>query len=204
MFKGRQNLMKTKASILGVALLSAGLLAILPDTAQAQRRGGGGRGFGGGYGGYGGYNRGYGSYGGYGGYNRGYGGYGGNYGRGYGYGNGGYYGGRNSYYYEPDNVYVEPSQPAVAAPSNNSSMIRVRVPDPNAKVTIDGQPTGQNGMVRTFQTPPLEPGYQYSYEVRAEIPGQGVQRRSVMFGAGQNVDVDFTNSAGSQSTDSDS
>ena len=194
--------MKTKASILGVALLSAGLLAIWPDTADAQRRGGGGRGFGGGYGGgYGGYGRGY---GGYGGYNRGYGGYGANYGRGSyggGYGNGGYYGDypRNSYYYEPDTVYAEPSQPAVAAPSNNTSMIRVRVANPNAKVTIDGQPTGQNGMVRTFQTPPLEPGYQYSYEVRAEIPGQGVQRRSVMFSAGQNVDVDFTSSARSDS-----
>src|SRR4051794_18619238 len=90
MFKGRQNLMKTKASILGIALLSAGLLALVPDTAEAQRRGGGGgRGFGGGYGGGygGGFNRGYGGYGGYGGYNRGYGGYGGNYGRGYGYGN---------------------------------------------------------------------------------------------------------------------
>lgn len=195
--------MKTKASILGVALLSVSLLTLWPDTAEAQRRGGGGGGRGGGFYG-GGFNRGYGGYGGYGG---------GYYGRGYGYGNGyygpgyrsGYYSNypRNSYYYEPDAVYVEPSQPAASAPSN-SSMIRVRVSDPNARVTIDGQPTGQNGTVRTFQTPPLEPGFQYSYEVRAEIPGQGVQRRSVMFSAGQNVDVDFTNSAGAASSDSDS
>ena len=99
--------------IMCLAALAAVFVLAATDTAQAQRRGGGGRGgWEGGRGwdgGYGGWN------GGYGGWNRGYG-----YGSGYGYGypySGGYYGGYNPYrnyrygygYPTTDSYYTYPS-----------------------------------------------------------------------------------------------
>src|SRR5688572_9156191 len=93
--------MKALTSFVGVALLAAGLMAAVPSTADAQRRGGGGGwGIGVGPGGV------YGGYGNYGNYPGGY--YGGNrYNDGRYYGNNfGYYPGnrvyRDSYYYPQD------------------------------------------------------------------------------------------------------
>lgn len=160
-------------------------------------RGGGGfhgAGFGGYHGGYGGYGRGYGGYGRggyYGGYGRGfYGGYGGwGYGLGgYGYGGYGYptFSGYGSYPYY-DNGLADPAssnfydavpaapagpQPQYTNSEDNTAHVRVVVPDPNAVVKVDGQPTESGGTVRNFQSPPLSPG-NYSYEVKATWNANG-------------------------------
>ncbi len=51
----------------------------------------------------------------------------------------------------------------------NSLLLNVRVPA-DAVVYINGQRSGQTGTMRTFSTSDLEPGLNYTYEIRAEIP----------------------------------
>src|SRR5579864_4412536 len=45
--------------------------------------------------------------------------------------------------------------------------LRVLVPSKDAKLTIEGKPTKQTGVSRLFTSPPLEPGWDYSYTVTA-------------------------------------
>jgi len=163
--------------------------------------GGGGRGYsGGGYrGGYGGggYRGGYG----YGGYGRGYGygyGWGGFYpgfGIGYGYGYPGYgysdYPVYNSYaptYYTTPMVYSSPAyvtpgvvnnadvttqQSAYFNPAQaNLATVEVRVPA-DATLWIEGAKTKQTGDDRIFESPPLEQGKTYTYDIKAEFMRDG-------------------------------
>jgi len=179
----------------------------------------GGLGYGGlGYGGLGYGRAGYGGYGyGYPYYGSGYGGVLGrsyyNYG-GYGYGYPTYYGsGYNypNYFTTPSYGYTYSAPAAVAVPSTsyqslypsttsvvttaaNAAQIDVRVP-PDAHVWFDNQEMAQNvGTVRTFNSPPLEPGSDYQYTIRAmwNQNGQMVQQsRNVVIHAGEHVTVDF-------------
>lgn len=199
--------------------MGAGLFLMLPDEAQAQRRGGGYPGGGGGYrgGGYsgGGYRGGSGNnnwlnyvpgFNNYGYGNRYYGnnyyrdGYYGGYDRGF-YSTPGYSGTTNYSYYPPTESYSYPAQTYSAAPAystvdpGRTAMIEIHVADPNATVQIDGQTMASSGMVRTFTTPPIEPGYNYQHQVRMQSPNGGMQERTVTFQAGQRVTVDFTRSA---------
>jgi len=181
----------------------------------------GGLGYGGlGYGGYGGYGLGYGRSG-YGGYGLGYGGYG--YG---GYGGYGGYAYSPSYYNSyPSYSYATPSysgdyyyggspsitynqQPTTAYqsfyPSNvnqgNTAVVHVRVPA-DAEVWFDDTPTQQRGPMREFQTPPLESGKTYTYQVRAKWSqgGQMMDRTlPCQVRAGQPATLDFTSAAAQQ------
>lgn len=103
-----------------------------------------------------------------GGYGRGY--------RNYGYGPGYYYG-DYSYpvynsvpsYAPPPPVneqrsYYPPAQPATPAPT--TATIELYVPA-SAEVWFQGKKTSQTGTLRHFVTPPLSPGTDYSYELRA-------------------------------------
>jgi uncharacterized protein (TIGR03000 family) len=56
----------------------------------------------------------------------------------------------------------------------NATMIAVRVPA-DAEIWFDGKKTSQTGPVRYFETPPLEPGREYSYEIRARWNENGRQ-----------------------------
>jgi uncharacterized protein (TIGR03000 family) len=202
-----------------VALLAlAAALGLNPALAVAQHHGGGGHGGGhsgggerggswhggswhdgGGYGG--------GWYGGgwYGGYPRYYGGY-------YPYGYQRYYpwddGGYRSYYYAPNDDYGTPSENGAystpseeesgrtmppAAATDNAAHIRVLVPA-GAKITFEGKPTEQTGSVRYFNSPPLEPGKSFSYEVKAswrEGDREVTKTREVPVHAGDAVTVNF-------------
>jgi len=173
--------------------------------AFAQRRGGGGGRGGGGRGGWSG-SRGWGGVSigvGYPGF---YGGYGSGYGDGY-YG-GRYYGGRyydSGYYYPSDytysDAYTYPStiQQSYYPPSNQQSAnVMVMLPNPTAQVWFNGAPTSQQGMQRTFFTPPLEPGnYSYTVKARWMENGQQVERdRTVSVQPGQTVNVDFRGTSG--------
>lgn len=134
----------------------------------------------------------------------GYGGYGSTYGAPY-YGYGGSYNYPSYYYGSP--TYTAPSTmvvpstttyqslyPATTAVAGNSASIDVRVP-PNARVWFDNQEMAQNvGTMRHFSSPPLEPGSDYQYTVRAQWMqnGQMIQNvKNVIIHAGDRVTVDF-------------
>lgn len=115
-----------------------------------------------------------------------------------------YYG--NAYRYEgynPDYVsgYYNPDIERSTGGYDNSDMERsadrvtleVRVPD-GADVWIDGHQTRQRGTIREFQSPPLQPGQDYRYEVRASWmeDGRRVDRtKEVAVRAGERVSVDM-------------
>ena len=86
---------------------------------------------------------------------------------------------------------------AVAATSDGAPCLRlsVRVPDANADVWLDKVETKQRGAVRSFESPPLEAGKTYRYEVVARWTENGRERaesRTVVGKAGETVAVDFT------------
>jgi uncharacterized protein (TIGR03000 family) len=166
---------------------------------------------------YGGYRYGYPGWGyGYPGWGYGYPGWG--YGSGislsFGYGNPyGYYGsgyGYPGYYAAPTrtvvvpivqqqpSVYVVPAAATLPVPAtaNPSAYLSVTVPTPDAEVLIDGRRLdAKTGTVRDFVSPPLEPGYRYSYEVTARWNegDQPVERtQTVEVRPGDHASVAFT------------
>jgi uncharacterized protein (TIGR03000 family) len=204
--------------LLVIGLLAFATMTAFSSDAFAQRRGGGGGRGGWGGGGWGG-GRGTGIYIGGGGIGVYGGGYGGGYG-GYGYGRP-YYG--SSYYstpyyysspsyYEPSYTYE--STPIVQAPATdvrqsyysepaysqqNTATMMVLVPRPDATVWFDNAQTSQQGMERTFVSPPLASGGTYTYTIRARWMenGQPVEReRRINVQPGQTVNVDFRGPAG--------
>jgi uncharacterized protein (TIGR03000 family) len=76
---------------------------------------------------------------------------------------------------------------------NAPAMIVVRLPA-EAKLTVDGSATQSTDRVRTFVSPPLQPGTDYHYTLRAEVTrdGKTVERtRDVNVRAGQTSEVNF-------------
>jgi uncharacterized protein (TIGR03000 family) len=128
----------------------------------------------------------------------------------YGYANYGYPGYDYSYPYTPSTVisndYYYPdtstgapvgyqslyAQPA--APQGNTAEVDVVVPE-NASVWFNGVAmTNQSGAYRRFTTPPLVPGKEFTYEIRAQWmteSGPVGQTRSVDFQAGSQNVVNF-------------
>ena len=172
-------------------LLSVAGLLGGADMAMAQR---------GGHGGHGGHS---GSHGGahHGGYHGGthHGGYyGGYYGGlrvgiypGYGYSSGYspyYYDGYPRYsYYTPSVDYVQPTF------VNTSASVRVIVPDPQARVWFDGNPTSQTGNDRLFTSPQLSGTA--SYQIRAAWMRNGrevISEQTATVRPGQTSLVDFS------------
>jgi uncharacterized protein (TIGR03000 family) len=180
-------------------------------------RGGFYRGYGGYYGGLGllgfgglglyGYG-GYYPYGGLGGYYSGYSypSYGSGYSYPYGYSN--YYSPSYNYYTPSYSYAVPPSDyafdgtpatdqsfyPSESTAQDNDVHIQVDVPSPDAQVWFEGTPTQQKGTVREFESPPLTPGQNYTYHIRARWTENGQvrdQTRNVVVQAGQHVAVDF-------------
>jgi len=184
------------------ALLATTLLT--PAVVQAQRYGGYRGGFhsGGGY--YGGFRYGAPAYG-Y--YHHGYGAYPFR----YGYGIGSYYRpyaypGYASSYYPSDYAYVAPSVTTYqsnyyVAPTvevGNTALVDVYLPTPDAAVWFGDYPTQQTGTARQFQSPPLAPGRNFTYNITARwtVGGQPVQQtRAVVVQAGSRAAVDFNQPA---------
>jgi uncharacterized protein (TIGR03000 family) len=76
---------------------------------------------------------------------------------------------------------------------NMPAIIDVQVPA-DAQLWFDGESTSQTGGERTFRSPPLEQGQNYSYEVKARWSdnGKDVERsRRVRIHAGERVLVNF-------------
>lgn len=104
----------------------------------------------------------------------------------------GYYGSYPTTSYAQD--YYGATGAAPAAPAvDNSVNLRVIVP-PDARVWFNGQPTTEQGRVRVFESPPLTPGRDYTYDIRAEWQDNGrpvTQTRHVDVQAGDSLTVDF-------------
>jgi uncharacterized protein (TIGR03000 family) len=77
--------------------------------------------------------------------------------------------------------------------ARSPAYITVVVPE-DAAVFFDGEATRQTGGTRRFESPPLESGTKYSYEVTARWTANGKQveeKRTVRVTAGARVRVDF-------------
>jgi len=120
---------------------------------------------------------------------------------------GGYYGGNYGY---PDYSYsgAYPSTSlssyynpgTVAAIPADRARIQVTLPDAQAEVLFDGQPTRSTGSVRTYEPTDLQPGKTYSYTVTASWrQGDQVMRdvRRVEVNPGRTTTLDFTQPASS-------
>jgi uncharacterized protein (TIGR03000 family) len=111
-----------------------------------------------------------------------------------------------------DGKPVEKTQTVVVQASNQLSVnmaagtavaadvarIDVAVPVAEAKVWVNGTATKSTGLNRLFISPPLQPGQNYSYEIRAQWleNGQTMERTTkVRVQASKQVDVDLTRSA---------
>jgi uncharacterized protein (TIGR03000 family) len=78
---------------------------------------------------------------------------------------------------------------------NSRAYLNVQVPSPDAKVWIEGQEMNQRGTRRVFHSPSLDPGYRYSYSVRAHWRENGEEKnqtKTVRVEPGKTADVSFT------------
>jgi uncharacterized protein (TIGR03000 family) len=80
----------------------------------------------------------------------------------------------------------------------------VKIPD-GAQLTVDGQRTSQTGQTRSFYSPPLEPGREFTYTFTAVIEPNNYTRitrvRNVTVRAGRQTDVDMTSNDPKQPDD---
>jgi uncharacterized protein (TIGR03000 family) len=91
-----------------------------------------------------------------------------------------YLDGRLVYSY-PETIYTDEivySTPAFAAsvahsPRSIQVLLNVNVPDPTARVWIENQLMSLGGTQREFLSPPLEPGQDYTYTIRASWMDNG-------------------------------
>ncbi|HXG11518.1 MAG TPA: TIGR03000 domain-containing protein [Gemmataceae bacterium] len=82
-------------------------------------------------------------------------------------------------------------------PGNDQVLVRVTVPEANARVWIDDHPTQQGGFERVFISPPLPSGRSYSYQIRAAWTQNGqeiIREKQVTFQPGETVTVNFAES----------
>jgi uncharacterized protein (TIGR03000 family) len=88
-------------------------------------------------------------------------------------------------------------------PAANTVSLTIKVPDANAEVLIDGQPTQTRGTERQFVSPPLENG-KYSYKVTARWKeGEQSQEKSreLQVQPGDFKTVDFTSTGSDRDAD---
>jgi uncharacterized protein (TIGR03000 family) len=87
--------------------------------------------------------------------------------------------------------------PAAAPRTDNTALVRVQVP-PGAEIWFDGEKTQQTGAFREFVSPPLAPGSNFVYQIKARWAQDGrtvEQTRDVTVRANVVTDVDFTQPA---------
>lgn len=81
-------------------------------------------------------------------------------------------------------------------PGTAKSKVKVTVPQEDATLTIEGKPTSTTGKVREYDTPDLEPGKKYLYELKVSWKPNKfttlTRTRTVQFVAGNEVPVDMT------------
>ncbi len=76
---------------------------------------------------------------------------------------------------------------------NRSVLITMQVP-PKAEVWFDGRKTQQGGMIRSYVSPPLTPGANYTYQVQARWTANGepvTRTRELRVQAGDQMNLDL-------------
>ena len=90
---------------------------------------------------------------------------------------------------------VAPQRSAAQEKSRaKTAQVTVHVPSPNAELWFNGVRVGASGTTRTFTTPPLRPGQDYHYRVRARWMQNSLMVdafRTVSVAPGQDARVDF-------------
>jgi len=112
----------------------------------------------------------------------------------------------STFAYEGTPASSESFYPPESAVQDNDVHIKVNVPSPDAQVWFEGAPTQQRGTVREFESPPLTPGQNYTYHIRARWMENGQlrdQTRNVIVQAGQHLMVDFNTPDSSATTAND-
>lgn len=107
--------------------------------------------------------------------------------------------GYDTYYYRYNqNTIQQPVAPAApaeneafysGATANRSVLLRLQVPA-DAKVWIDGTPTTSRGESRSYLSPPLNAGQNYTYQIRVQTSA-GEQNRTVPVRSGDRINLDF-------------
>jgi uncharacterized protein (TIGR03000 family) len=100
-------------------------------------------------------------------------------------------------------VYQAGYRSSGSSQGDSPAWVRVTVPNENARVWFNDQPTQQTGMDRLYVSPPLQPGSPYYYTVKATWMADGRevnQERKVEVKPGQETTVNFSssNTSGSQ------
>ena len=88
--------------------------------------------------------------------------------------------------------------PPPAPVQDTQAHLQVIVPDAGAQVWVDGYKTSSTGPTRMFDSPPLEPGKSFSYQVKATWRQDGdtvTAERTVSVLPGSTSVVDFTKAA---------
>ena len=102
------------------------------------------------------------------------------------------YSGATYYRTQPSDDYEYGSVDTGRSP--NSVEIQVRVPA-NAEIWFEQEKTSQTGSLRRFLSPPLEPGMEYTYDIRArwrDENGQQLERtRKLSICAGERHALNF-------------
>lgn len=99
-------------------------------------------------------------------------------------------------YYQPGTA--SPALRTFAPTAPNIAVMQVRLPDPDAEVFLNGQKMKTTGATRVFQTPELDQGKKFLYDVTAKFTRDGrtvTEERTVEVTAGGNTVVDFTRPA---------
>jgi len=94
---------------------------------------------------------------------------------------------------------ILPAQPVVSAQPKKTATIKITLPESSFKesvVTVDGQELKGTGTTRTFVSPALEPGKEYTFRVEALIEPNNYTKitrpREVKVKAGDVVTLDLT------------
>jgi uncharacterized protein (TIGR03000 family) len=86
----------------------------------------------------------------------------------------------------------------------NTTLLKVRLPDKDAEVWVEGKRTEQRGTSREFISPPLDPNQTYIYDVRARWTKNGLTTdttRRVRVHANDVATIDFTGPANNSRVD---
>lgn len=106
---------------------------------------------------------------------------------------------RSASYYAPSEIAPASSVSVMTNQDDRQALLRVRVPREDARVWIENAPMRQGGTDRLFNSPPLDPGKDYSYTVRASWMANGqevVREKEVRIRAGQQSAVNFVDDRG--------
>jgi uncharacterized protein (TIGR03000 family) len=100
--------------------------------------------------------------------------------------------------YEPPTVVVPGAEEAAEPPASSETKIQIMVPDPSARVWVDGLSMSSTGPSRVIGFPDEQPGTVYAHKLVATWMRDGRQvkeEREVKIVGGKTTTVDFTRPA---------